>query len=121
MSTESNNPLNPDKKCSICGSTTTYKDKNKWGEFEHWRGTPKRRICGRCYARANWKKRFIPVNAKCYQCGSVKTTLSKYGTPNWVRREWGYLCRSCYTRQRNNSRDYSSLTVTISNREYIEH
>jgi hypothetical protein len=97
------------KKCSTCGSTATYKDKNKWGEFEHWRGTPERRMCGRCYARANWKERLVPLNAKCYQCGSDKTTLSKYGTPNWIRMERDYQCRSCYTRQRNNSRDYSSV------------
>jgi hypothetical protein len=109
MPIESNNPTNPDKRCSICGSTTTYKDRNEWGKYEHRRGTPERRVCGRCYARANWKKKFIPVNAKCYQCGSAKTMLSKYGTPNWVRKEWGYQCRSCYIRQRNKSRDYTSL------------
>jgi len=36
----------------------------------------------------------------CDNCGSTQTTLSKYGTPNWVRnkdREGGYLCRSCFT------------------------
>ena len=62
--------------------------------------------------RSNWQKRFVPVNVKCDGCGSTKVTHTKYGTPKQVKnrqREGGYLCRPCYTTQRNKSRDYSSL------------
>ena len=99
-----------DKRCSICGSSTTYKDKNKWGEYEHWRGSPDQPICGRCYNRANWKKRFVPVDVKCDNCSSTETTNSRYGTPQWIKnrdRDGGYLCRSCYIIKRNTGQVFS--------------
>src|SRR6188472_1438044 len=98
------------RKCSSCGSSTTYKDKNKWGEYEHWRGSPDQPICGRCYSRANWKKRFVPVDVKCDNCSSTETTNSRYGTPQWIKnsdRDGGYLCRSCYTIKRNTGQVFS--------------
>ena len=83
---------------------TTYKDKNKWGVCNSLRGSPGQPICGRCYSRANWKKRFVPIAVKCDQCSSTETTLSKYGTPKWVKnkdRDDGYFCWSCHTIKRN--------------------
>jgi hypothetical protein len=103
---ESNNSLNPDKKCYVCGSTSTYKDRG----YEHWRGTPERRICGRCYARANWKERFVPMGVTCDRCQGTKSICTKYGTPQWVKnreREGGYLCWSCYTIKRNTGKVFS--------------
>jgi hypothetical protein len=103
------------KRCSICGSSTTYKDKNKWGEYEHWRGSTDQPICGRCYNRANWKKRFVPVDVKCDNCSSTETTNSRYGTPQWIKnrdRDGGYLCRSCYTIKRNTGQVFSEEKKT---------
>ncbi len=60
-------------------------------------------ICGKCYARALWKKR-IPVGVSCDLCGKLEPTKTKYGTPKWVRnwkREGGHLCRGCYITQRD--------------------
>jgi hypothetical protein len=92
------------KQCSVCGSKTSYKEKTKWGVYEYWYGSKENPICGRCYARAKWKQKFIHVEVKCDNCGSIKTTLSKYGTPMWVKNrdsENGYLCWSCYITKRN--------------------
>jgi hypothetical protein len=46
----------------------------------------------------------VPVGVKCDCCQQTKTTLSKYGTPMWVKnrdRNNGYFCWSCYTVKRN--------------------
>jgi hypothetical protein len=74
----------------------------------HWRydlsGKP---ICGRCYARANWKKRLIPIGVACDECKKIDTTKTKYGTPRWARnrdREGGYLCWPCYITKINTGR-----------------
>src|SRR2546423_14240235 len=92
------------KRCSICGSSRTYKDHNEWGEYDHWYGNNEKPICKKCYSRANWIKRFVPKDIKCDQCNSVRTSLSKYETPKWVKnrnRNGGHLCWSCYTIIRN--------------------
>jgi hypothetical protein len=94
-------------KCSHCGNYHTYNDKTKWGLRPHRRydssGSP---ICGKCYARALWKKK-IPVGVSCERCGSHKTTLSKYGEPRWVKNGGGYLCWSCYTIRNNTGKIFS--------------
>ena len=95
---------NTDFKCSVCGSSATYIDKTRWGLRAHWRydvsGKP---ICGRCYARALWKKR-VPAGIRCDLCKTSDPTKTKYGTPKWVRnwcRKGGFLCRRCYIIQRD--------------------
>src|SRR5215207_1901962 len=113
MSTNSNGSGNIDKipkdikRCSICGSTTTYKDKNKWGEFEHWYGDSDSPICKRCFLRSRWQNRFVPINVKCDRCQCTEIICTKYGTPKWVKnreKENRYLCWSCYIVKRNTGR-----------------
>ncbi|MGC1929455.1 MAG: hypothetical protein WA667_10810 [Candidatus Nitrosopolaris sp.] len=86
-------------------------DKTKWGVRPHSRfdssGKP---ICGKCYARANWKERFIPIEVACDVCKAIETTKIKYGTPRWAKnpdREGGYLCWSCYITKINTGRNLS--------------
>ena len=86
-------------------------DKTKWGVRPHNRydsyGRP---ICGRCYARANWKERLIPIGVACDVCKATETTKTKYGTPRWAKnrdREGGYLCWSCYITKINTGRNLS--------------
>jgi hypothetical protein len=94
-------------KCRNCGNSHTYNDKTKWGLRPHRRydsyGNP---ICGKCYARALWKKK-IHVGVSCERCRSHKTTLSKYGEPRWVKNGGGYLCWSCYTIRNNTGKIFS--------------
>jgi hypothetical protein len=97
-------------RCSKCGRHT-YKEKTKWDEREHWYGPPNSPICKKCFLRSRWQDKFVPANVKCDRCQSTETIRTKYGTPRWARnkeKEYGYLCWSCYTKERNRSRDYSS-------------
>ena len=41
------------KKCTICGSTTTYLRNGKWEEWYHWEG---KLMCSKCYAKRNAKR-----------------------------------------------------------------
>jgi hypothetical protein len=87
------------------------------GVYEHWYGNRENPICGRCFASAKWKERFIPEGVKCENCGA---TLSKYGTPNWVKnkdREGGYLCRSCFTTKRNKGMYFLRIEKQMSKQE----
>lgn len=86
-------------------------DKTKWGARSHSRydssGKP---ICGRCYARANWKERFIPIGVSCDFCKTKEPTRTRYGTPKWARnpdRHGGYLCWPCYITKNNTGRIFS--------------
>ncbi len=99
------------KKCSHCDNPRIYVDKTKWGVRPHLRydssGKP---ICGRCYARANWKEILIPIGVACDICKSIETTKTKYGTPRWAKnrgREGGYLCWPCYITKINTGRNLS--------------
>ena len=101
------------KKCSRCSNPRTYVDKTKWGVRPHKRydssGKP---ICGRCYARANWKERLLPNGVACDVCKAIETTKTKYGTPRWAKnrdREGGYLCWSCYITKNNTGRILSPI------------
>jgi hypothetical protein len=91
-------------KCSVCRSYTTYIDKTN----PRWRYEPSGKpICGKCYARAMWKKR-IPVGVRCDRCKSSKTSASRYGQPRWVRTSrGGYLCWSCHIVRNNTGRIFS--------------
>ncbi|MDQ6863016.1 MAG: hypothetical protein M3044_04260 [Thermoproteota archaeon] len=98
----------PITRCFHCTSPRTYLDKTKWGVRPHNRydsyGRP---ICGRCYARANWKERLNPIVVACDGCKATETTNTKYGTPRWAKnrdREGGYLCWSCYITKINTGR-----------------
>jgi hypothetical protein len=120
------NDSDSNRKCSICNSKTSYKEKTKWGKKERWRGTRQNPTCGRCYARARWKERFVPADVKCDNCDSTETTQSKYRTPTWVKnkdREGGYLCRSCFTTMRNTGVVFSEerkANVTAGIRQAID-
>jgi len=99
------------KECSYCSNPRTYVDKTKWGIRPHSRydssGKP---ICGRCYARANWKERFIPIEVSCDFCKTKEPTKTRYGTPKWARnpdRHGGYLCWPCYITKNNTGRIFS--------------
>jgi hypothetical protein len=103
-------PENSDqtKTCAVCGSSTTYLDKSRWGFFPHWRydssGKP---ICGK---RANWKKRLVPMGVTCDSCKTTEPTKTKYGTPKWAKnrdRKGGYLCWPCYITKINTGRNLS--------------
>ena len=96
------------KKCTHCDNPRIYVDNTKWGVRPHLRydssGKP---ICGRCYARANWKERLIPVGVACDVCKAIETTKTKYWTPRWAKnrdREGGYLCWPCYITKINTGR-----------------
>ncbi len=102
------------RKCSVCGSPTTYIDKTKWGIYPHWRynssGKP---ICGRCYTRATAKRIFVPDDVKCVGCGRRETIRNKYGISLWVKNRssaGGYLCWSCNTIRQNTGRVVSTDT-----------
>src|SRR6266487_6683426 len=106
-------PENSDqtKVCAVCGGSINYLDKTKWGMRPHWRydlyGKP---MCGRCYARANWKERLIPIGVACDVCKGTETTNTKYGTPRWAKnrdRQGGYLCWPCYITKINTGRNLS--------------
>ncbi|MFZ0894815.1 MAG: hypothetical protein WAZ77_09960 [Candidatus Nitrosopolaris sp.] len=50
------------KTYALCGSSTTYIGKSKWGFFAHWlydsSGKP---ICAKCYNRSNWRKGEVEI------------------------------------------------------------
>jgi len=91
------------KVCYQCGSTTTSLDKTMWSLLPHWYRSPahgfKRPICKNCYVRNWWEKKYVPKDARCDLCGKGAFTLSKYGTPIWVRdkkRENKFYCKGCF-------------------------
>jgi len=103
-------PENSDqiKTCAVCGSSITYLDKTKGGVRPHWRyDSSGSTICGRCYTRAKWNEKYIPIGVACDICKAIETTKTKYGTPRWAKntdREGGYLCWSCYITRINTGR-----------------
>ena len=103
-------PENSDqtKRCAICGRSTTYLDKTRWGVRPHWRyDSSGNTICGKCYARAKWNEKFIPIGVACDVCKAIETTKTKYGTPRWAKnrdKEGGYFCWPCYITRLNTGR-----------------
>jgi hypothetical protein len=46
-----------------------------------------------------WQKKYVPKDARYDLCGKGKLTLSKYGTPTWVRdkkRKNKFYCKGCF-------------------------
>lgn len=38
----------------------------------------------------------------CIRCGSFKTYVYKNGREEWIKKEEGFLCRYCYSKEYNN-------------------
>jgi 5-methylcytosine-specific restriction endonuclease McrA len=95
------------KRCIECGASATYLSEVTWemkgGEVKsivtpHWYGSKANPICGRCYARGNYRKEHVlPRDIKCVRCGSEKTLLNQFGYPCWCKNPTGeeYICWSC--------------------------
>jgi hypothetical protein len=91
------------KGCFLCRRVTTTLEKTKWGLYPHWyklhlEGSDYP-ICKTCYVRIKWQEKHVPKDVTCDRCGKETITVSKYGTPIWVRdkkRNGVHYCKGCF-------------------------
>jgi|GEM_PF-1561355 len=91
------------KGCFLCRRETTTLEKTKWGLYPHWyklhlEGSDYP-ICKTCYVRIKWQEKHVPKDVTCDRCGKETITVSKYGTPIWVRdkeRNGVHYCKGCF-------------------------
>jgi len=99
------------KKCNICDGTSTLLENTKRGLIPHWYhlqlNGSNRLVCKKCYVRQKWQEKHVPKNEICNLCRKSTTVVSRYGTPIWIKANYGnniLLCKACYASTRDKGR-----------------